>query len=112
MNTELKFNVTNTLNYNYKIQKGEINNKPSQTVPDQTMSIREILTRYAKGLPIESGKVPIYEGEDYTPDPRHMDLADRQEYMEYAKNQIREIQENQQIQENQPKNQIEEKADL
>jgi len=94
MNTEQKFRVQNTLNYQHKHHKGEVNKKPSKTVPDQTMSIREILTRYAHGLPIEAGKVPIYEGEDYTPDPRHMDLADRQTYMQYAKQQIQQTKQN------------------
>lgn len=89
MNTEQKFKIANTLNYQFKKQTGEVNNKPSMTIPDQTMSIREILDRYARGLPIEAGKVPIYDGEEYSPDPRYMDLADRQEYMEYAKDQIK-----------------------
>lgn len=63
--------------------KGEVNNQPSMTVPDQTMSVQEILKRYAKGLPLDGQKIPIYDGEDdYLPDPRHMDLADRQELRE------------------------------
>lgn len=94
MNIEQKFRVQNTLNYQHKLHKGEVNKKPSKTVPDQTMSIREILTRYAHGLPIEAGKVPIYEGEDYTPDPRHMDLADRETYKHYAKQQIEQTKQN------------------
>ena len=81
------------MNYQFTHQTGETITKPSMTIPDQTMSIREILDRYARGLPIEAGKVPIYDGEEYTPDPRYMDLADRQEYMEYAKDQIKAYQE-------------------
>lgn len=55
----------------------------SMTIPDQTMTVREILVRYARGLSISDGRVPIYEGEDdVMPDLAHMDLADRQEIME------------------------------
>ena len=93
MNTGHKFKIANSMNYQFTHQTGEKSTKPSMTIPDQTMSIREILDRYARGLPIEAGKVPIYDGEDYTPDPRYMDLADRQEYMEYAKDQIKSYQE-------------------
>lgn len=109
LSTELKFKVNNTLNYNHNLVLGECNKKPSMTIPDQTMSIREILVRYAKGLPIEAGKVPIYEGEEYTPDPRYMDLADRQEYMEYAMEQIKNVETNEV---ETPKNEIEENGQV
>lgn len=58
---------------------GEVNTQPSQTIPDQTMSIPEILQRYARGLPITKGKVPIYTGED-DPfngiDPKKLDISE------------------------------------
>lgn len=58
---------------------GEVNTQPSQTLPDQTMSIPEILQRYARGLPITKGKVPIYQGEE-DPfkgiDPKRLDLSE------------------------------------
>lgn len=43
----------------------EINNEASATIPDQTMSLRTILERYSRGLPI-SGTVaePMYSGEE------------------------------------------------
>jgi len=73
--------------YNGKLfpSDGEKNFGPSLTVPDQTMSIKEILDRYARGLPME-GKVPIYEGEDGDGiDPRRLDLSERQELqMQYS----------------------------
>lgn len=59
----------------------EVNKLSSMTIPDQTMSIQEILSRYARGLPIE-GKEPVYHGEEYVPDIKTMDLADRQELVE------------------------------
>lgn len=70
----------------------EINTKPSMTVPDQSMSVREIMTRYAKGLPLEGQKVAIWEGEESDmPDISRMDLADRQEYKEAAEAELQSI---------------------
>lgn len=53
---------------------------PSQTIPDQTMSIREIMNRYVKGIPIENGKEPIYMEDDNQIglNPRKLDLVDIQ----------------------------------
>lgn len=58
--------------------EGEINDEPSMTQPDQTMSMAEILRRYASGIPMDSiAKIPIYEGDDdEMPDVRTLDLAD------------------------------------
>lgn len=73
--------------------EGEKNYSPSMTVPDQSMSISEIMSRYARGLPMEGVKVPIYDEENDLPDPKTMDLAERQEYMEMAKDEISLIKE-------------------
>lgn len=62
--------------------KGERFTLPSCTVPDQTLSIQEIMRRYAKGLPIGGQKVELFDEEDDLPDPRTLDLAERQEYAE------------------------------
>lgn len=42
----------------------ETNDKPSLTVPDQTMSVQQIVSRYQRGLPISGQKVPVYYGDD------------------------------------------------
>jgi len=83
--------VKNSLNYEYQDQKGEVNTLPSMTIPDQTMSIRTIVDRYAKGLPI-SAFTPIYEGEDfYMPDPKTLDLVDRAELLENVKQEVESL---------------------
>jgi hypothetical protein len=83
--------VKNSLNYEYKDQMGEVNSLPSMTIPDQTMSIRTIVDRYARGLPI-TAFTPIYEGEDfYMPDPKTLDLVDRAELLESAKQEVESI---------------------
>jgi hypothetical protein len=83
--------VKNSLNYEYQDQLGEVNTLPSMTIPDQTMSIRTIVDRYAKGLPV-SAFTPIYEGEDfYMPDPKTLDLVDRAELLENVKQEVESI---------------------
>jgi len=74
----------------------EENDEPSLTVPDQTMSIKEILNRFASGLPVGGHKEALYdesESEEYFPDPRYMDLADRQELAEKYNQEFQEIKE-------------------
>jgi hypothetical protein len=71
---------------NYKEYKGQVNKQKSLTVPDQAMTVKQIMQRYARGLPVEQFQ-PIYdenidEDSEYLPDPRTMDLAERQELAE------------------------------
>jgi len=84
------------LNYDYTKHKGENNISPSLTVPDATMNIREIVKRYAQGIPM-NGKEPIFEGEELLPDIKYMDLADRQGYAQAYQSELNELkQKNQQ----------------
>jgi hypothetical protein len=70
----------------------EVNTLPSLTIPDQTMSIRTILERHSRGLPIDGVKTPIWEGEDNDlPDWRRLDLAERQELAHLYTNEINDI---------------------
>jgi hypothetical protein len=86
--------IRNILNYQSFDKTYEKNGQPSQTVPDQTMSIREILRRYGQGLPLGGSKEPIFEGEDGDGiDPRRLDLAERQELEIAARQELAEIEE-------------------
>ena len=40
----------------------------SKTIPNQSMTARELIIRFASGLPLDGAKVPIYEGDEETPD--------------------------------------------
>lgn len=75
--------------YNYKpnLAKREIFRKPGLTVPDQTMSIKEIMERFARGIPMENiAKVPIYDGEEnQLPDAKTLDLSEIQQLAEEAR---------------------------
>lgn len=56
--------------------KGESSKLPSMTVPDQSMSVQEILRRYASGLSPLGERVPVYDGDEEVPDLKKMDLAE------------------------------------
>lgn len=81
--------IFNAIPYN-----GKVFTMPSMTIPDQTLSIREILDRYARGLPLEA-RTPIWDEnpdiDDYIEDPRRMDLSERQQLAEEAKRELDEI---------------------
>lgn len=89
---EKKYNVISWVNYDHEKQQYETNKQKHLTIPDQTMSIKDILFRYARGLDVEGFK-PVYDDDDitlddYIPDIRNMDLAERQEFKEYALNEL------------------------
>lgn len=65
----------------------EKNTQPSKTVPDQSLPMREILVRFAKGLPV-GVKTPVYNGEELLPDVAKLDLVDIQELREAIRDEI------------------------
>jgi hypothetical protein len=84
--------IKHSMNVNTFTKNYECNNLPSLTIPDQTMSIRLILERHSRGLPIDGIKTPIYDGEDNDlPDWRRLDLAERQELAHLYTNEIKDI---------------------
>ena len=77
---------------NVEETKGSINNQPSLTVPDQSMTLKELLIRYAKGLPLADIKTPIWEGEEgFDVDPKKLDLAEVEELAEKAREELKQI---------------------
>ncbi|WNK13924.1 MAG: hypothetical protein [Microvirus sp.] len=75
----------------------EINEEPSSTIPDQTLSIRTILERYTRGQSVDGMKTPIYQqGEDYSdlPDPKTLDLSERQEIAQLYRSELNELKKN------------------
>lgn len=55
---------------NYLPAAGETNFGPSQTQPNDVMGVREILERFTRGLPLNTGDVGYYD------DPEDIDLSD------------------------------------
>lgn len=84
----------NQANYTLFKNPGEKNNGISKTTPDMTLSMREMVRRHTKGLHIDGGRVPIFNGpDDDLPDLNTLDLADRQIVLENVEKEIREINE-------------------
>lgn len=72
----------------------ETNHLASLTIPDQTMSLRTIVDRFSRGLPIDGERVPVYNGEDlYLPDLKALDLAEQEDLMLANAERIRRIRE-------------------
>lgn len=78
---------------NFILKSGKKITGPSMTVPDQSMSMRELLHRFANNAPINAGaREPIYLGEDGEGiDMRTLDLAERQEIIKAAEIEMEDI---------------------
>lgn len=65
----------------------------SQTIPNQAISVREILRRFRSGLPLEGvvTSKPVFEEEEI-PDFKKMDMTELDEYKERIKNTYEEYQ--------------------
>lgn len=91
---ELLMQVKNMLNAKDFPKQGEVFTLPSMTVPDQSLTVRELMDRFARGLPLGGARVPIYEGEDdNTPDFARMDLSEIEDYQLKIKEELEEIRE-------------------
>lgn len=77
--------VVNSINYKPDFSKGETTDKPSETQPNQALSMKQILQRYASGESL-GGQTPIYhddeQGEQEGIDFRTLDLVDIEERLE------------------------------
>lgn len=72
----------------------ESNHEPSLTVPDQTLPLKTILERHARGLSYDNVKVPIYHGEEPLPDFKTMDLSEIADLRQQNMDEIKRLQEN------------------
>jgi hypothetical protein len=83
--------INNSMNYHPK--EGQVFTMPSCTIPDQTMSMRTILERHAKGLPTIGAdpKQAYYDGGEYLPDPKTLDLSEREELTQQYKQELNEF---------------------
>jgi len=72
---------------------------PSMTIPDQSLTVQELFRRNAKGLALGGNIHSEYDSDekgqidfdDFLPNTDRMDLADRQEFMEKAKEHLDEV---------------------
>lgn len=68
---------------------------PSQTIPDQSMSVAELFTRYTKGMPLGGNPkfVLEYDDENLPPDFDRMDLTEQQEFLLASRQELQDINE-------------------
>jgi hypothetical protein len=84
--------VTGYAQFSVPESEGEVNTMPDMAIPDHNLTLRELVERYSRGLPIDGMRTPIYDGEDeFIPDPRTLDLAEREQYAVYATEEIKKI---------------------
>lgn len=81
-------------NFEVHIPDDEVNNMPSLTVPDQSMSVSEIMRRFANGLPIGGQQVELWEQDDVFEgvDPRRLDLSEHEDLQRSIKQELSDIQ--------------------
>lgn len=86
--------IRNSLNYSAKDQQREYNSLPSLTVPDQSLTVQQLLTRNAQGLTTFNGQVPMYalndDEFDELPDVKRLDLTELEELREQNEKYIKD----------------------
>lgn len=85
-----------SINYREHPQEMEENTLPSQTQPDEVMTIREMLTRHVRGLPVagSSGQGMYYDEElGYVPSREELDLSEIDDYRQQWQDVVHRLQE-------------------
>lgn len=92
----------------------EVNNMPGKTIPDQSLTVRQIMQRHTAGVPLNV-KTPQFHNEDEIDnyngkDPRTMDLVElHEELQEIGERQKARIKLAEEMAENQKKQEEQEK---
>lgn len=88
--------VYNMLNVHDRERKPEINTMPSETVPDQAMTLKEILDRFARGLSVGGARPTFYDEENTMPEIARLDLAERESLAKIYAEELQTIEKNRQ----------------
>lgn len=77
---------------NYKPKKIENQDYgKSLTVPDQSMSLHQLLYNYTRGMPLPQERQGEYLGDEYVPDFQSMDLSEIADYKMELQENIKEL---------------------
>lgn len=70
------------LNFREEERTEEFNTLPSETQPDEVLTVREMLERHVRGLPVSGSEQGVYLPEEvgFIPDFRTLDLTEIDEY--------------------------------
>lgn len=83
--------IKTPLNAHLYPKTGEQNNMPSETVPNQSMTVLQMIQRHRQGLPIDESKGALYQGDELMPDISNMDLIDRHAYIDSVADALVEV---------------------
>lgn len=75
----------------YQGSPGESSNLESMTIPDETLTVRQLLINHSRGIGIPQPKQGIFTGDTVAPKPS--DLVDEKSRVEALKTQIEETDE-------------------
>lgn len=64
---------------NARPSKGEVNTLPSMTIPNQVLTMDELVRRYVRGDPNVTQFQPVYSDNDDMPNIEHMDEMEKLE---------------------------------
>lgn len=80
-------------NTNFRRSREELipSKLPSDTVPNQALTVTEIMTRYAQGRPLTVNNNLTFTGDNYAPDVKKMDLVDLDELKRKVDEDIKDI---------------------
>lgn len=97
--TPIKNNKMKKVNtwFNHEPTKGEVNNMPSLTIPDQTMTMREIMQRFASGQQILGNNTEPQYDDLESPysgiNLKTLDISERYDLAEEVQREYEELQE-------------------
>ena len=87
-----KTKVRNWLTYESGPEGYEPENKlPSMTIPDLSISVKELVDRMQMGLPPEGERVAVFDEGKAMPDLSRMDLADRQLFIKFYQDELNNL---------------------
>lgn len=78
--------------YTWKKTPGEVNDNVIVTIPNQALTVQEIMQRFASGRPIPKSVNMMYTGDDYTPDVRRMDISEYEDLKEATRIELEQLQ--------------------
>lgn len=89
--------ITTWLNYPETGPDMLLTTMPSETQPDEVLSIQEMLENHVRGIPMNMnvhGEGAYYPEEfGYIPSPNEIDIIDQQYYAELYANKVRQLEE-------------------
>lgn len=73
---------------------GEINTEPSMTIPDQSLSVQELVYRYTHGMELGGGRVGVWEEDEEIQFPANwdkLDLSEKHDFFEEKRLELEDL---------------------